>query len=624
MRRSIPLACAAFVLVLSCDENLPSGPSTFAAQLRIAVSHDTLVVGDTNAAVAQALDNSGHQIESLAFTWTSVDSSTVGFASPGSPDTSSGRARRLVGKKTGRSGVSIALPDPRFVSSPASRTETVVVGGVRVLTTHDSTLSAINDTGVAVAAGLVRVNGQLVPRAGEGVRWIHQGSHTAVVTSGDTLRYVAKSNGPDTLIATSDFCLAGAKCADTIVARVSQVLTLALSTKLLRSWSFSDSLTPSITLADRRGNGLAGTTIRYVPATSADSAIVRVGAVIGTSNPTTGVMATPRLISVGNGTSKVIVQGVAPDGSTIVATDSLTQIVRQVARYANVEALRALMSATDSIPMKAVARDARGAVIADATVSVFSSVGVPFNAPWAGPNLILNVSVSGVLTPAITGIALPDSNPLAPQVPVVINVANLTVPKADTVKAGHTQIGIPITVFDSTGLPALGAPVAFGSSFGPVPATVVTDINGQAVAVWTPPDSAAYYTLTGVRPATPLATLADSTGRIVVRRSVQVIAGDPDPTKSTVEVTSTSVVNTTGTTTVTVKVRDIFGNIVKTATPADFIATPTRGTFLAPFSCALGVCTATYQAPATAGADSISVQIGGIDIQFSPLTITIT
>ncbi len=622
MRRAIPLVCAAFFVALSCTENLPSGPATFPAQLRIAVSHDTLVVGDTNVAVAQALDASGDQIQSLSFTWTSADSATVGLVSLGTPDTSSGRTRRLIGQKTGRAGVSIALPDPRFVSNAASRTETVVVGGVRVLTTHDSTLSAINDTGVAVAAGLVRVNGQLVPRAGQGVRWVHQGSHTAVVTSGDTLRYVARSNGPDTLIATSDFCLAGAKCADTVVARVSQALTLTLSAKLFRSWSFSDSLAPNVTLADHRGNGLAGTSIRFVPVAPADSAIVHVSAVIGTSNAANGAMATPRLISSGNGTATVIVQAIAADNVTVLASDTVTDIVRQVARYVNVEALRALISATDSIPMKAVARDVRGAAIADAIVSVALATGVAFNSPWAGPNAALNVSVTGSLSPSLIGIALPDSNPLAPQVPVVNNTAILTVIKADTVKAGHTPTNVPVLVFDSTGLPSLGASVFFATSFGAVPPAVVTDINGQASALWTPPDSAGYYTLTGIRPATPLASLSDSTGRIVVRRSIQVIAGDPDPTKSTVQITSTNIA-TNGTATVTVTVRDVFNNIVKTALPTDFSVTVTRGTAGA-FTCVNGVCTATYTAPATPGADAISVKIGGIEIHFSPLALTIT
>jgi hypothetical protein len=621
MRRAFPLLCAGLVAAFGCNENLPNGPQTFAAQLRIAVSHDTLVVGDSTVAHAQALDASGHEIESLGFTWTSADSSTLAFASPGSPDTSDGRTRRFIGQKAGRSGVTLALPDPRFVSSPSSRTETVVVGGVRVLTTHDSTLSAINDTGVAVAAGLVRVNGALVPRAGQGVRWVHVGAHTTVVTHGDTARYVARSNGPDTLIATSDFCLAGAKCADTVVARVSQVLTLALSTKQLLSWSFSDSLTPNVTLADRRGNGLAFTTIRFVPVGAADSLVVHIGAVIGTSDPATGVMATPRLISAGNGTATVIVQGVAPDGTTIVATDTVTDIVRQVARYANVEALRALMPSVDSIPVRAVARDARGAVIADATVSVLSSVGVSFHAPWAGPNAIVNAGTVAVVTPTITGITLPENNPLAPQVPVTINASNVTIVKVDTVKAGHTQIAVSLVAFDSTGLPALGAPVVFSTPFGLVPATVVTDLNGQATTTWTPPDTAGYFTLTGVQ-TSPLTAVPDSTGRIVIRRSARVVAADPDATKSTVEITATSIA-ANGTATVTVKVRDIFNNLVKSAQPTDFTVNVTHGAVGA-FSCTDGICTATYTAPAATGPDSISVQIGGIEIHFSPLAVTIT
>ena len=594
MRRLLPLLCAGFFVAASCTENLPNGPETFPAQLRIAVAHDTLVVGDSSVAQAQAFDASGHQILALTFTWIFADSSVVGFAFPGSPDTSEGRTRRLIGEKTGRTGVSVGLQDPRFVSAQVTRAQTVVVGGVRVLTTHDSTLSAVNDTGVAVAAGLVRVNGALVPKAGEGVRWVHAGSHTKVVTTGDTARYIAQSNGPDTLIATSDFCLAGAKCADTVIARVSQALTLSVSTDLLRSWSFSDSLTPNVTLADRRGNGLAGTSIRFVPVSATDSTIVHVGAVVGTSNPANGVMATPRLISIGNGSATVTVQAVAPDGSTILATHTIVEVVRQVARFANVEALSALMSATDSIPVRAVARDARGAVIADATVSVATAVGVPFHAPWMGPEAVVNVSTVAALTPTITGIALPDSNPLAPQIPVTINGSFVTVPKADTVKAGHTLFSIPITVVDSTALPAVGAAVVFGTLFGAVPATVVTDVNGAATATWQPPDSAGYYTLTGVRPATPLVTLADSTGRIVLRRSV------------------------------TVTVRDVFNNIVKSADPTMFTVTnnPARGT-VAAFTCVNGVCTATYTAVA-AGADAITVKISGTNILFSPLPVTVT
>src|SRR5439155_14941293 len=156
----------------------------------------------------------GHVIQSLSFNWRSGDSTLLGLAtlSPATPDASSGRAKRLVGLRTGRSVVTLSLPDPRFVVTDASRTETVVVDGVRVLTTRDSTLTAINDTAVAIGAGLVHVNGARVARASQGIRWIHLGSHTALAGQGDTVRYIARSNGPDTLIATHDFCLIGAKC----------------------------------------------------------------------------------------------------------------------------------------------------------------------------------------------------------------------------------------------------------------------------------------------------------------------------------------------------------------------------------------------------------------------------
>src|SRR5439155_15042194 len=150
-----------------------------------------------------------------------------------------------------------------------------------------------------------------------------------------------------TLIATHDFCLIGAKCADTVVVRVTQQLLLTLSARTFFAWSFGDTLGPSVTLADRRGNGQAGTFIRLVPVTAADSAIVKVTAPLGVSNPVTGAMAAPRLIATGNGTARVTVQAIAADGS-VVAVDSIGETVRQVARRVAVEPLRALVTAPDS------------------------------------------------------------------------------------------------------------------------------------------------------------------------------------------------------------------------------------------------------------------------------------
>src|SRR5436190_17720245 len=132
-------AVAPLFFALSCTENLPNGPNTFGATIKISVPHDTLVVGDSSVAQAVATDDNGRAIQSLSFNWTSADSSIVGFASPATDDATAGRTRSLIGRRTGRAVVTLALPDPRFVVSNATRTETVVVGGVRILSTHDST-----------------------------------------------------------------------------------------------------------------------------------------------------------------------------------------------------------------------------------------------------------------------------------------------------------------------------------------------------------------------------------------------------------------------------------------------------------------------------------------------------
>ena len=611
-------------MIASCSENLPSGPEQFVAQLKIAVPHDTLVVGDSSTAQAQAFDEAGFAVSGLTFDWASASNAILGLAAAasGSVEQTSGRTQILVGNRPGQSVVTLTLPDSRFTTTAATRTQTVVVAGVRVLSTRDSTLTAVNDTGFAIATSLVHVNGASVNRASQGIRWTHLGAHTTMVGAGDTVRYIARSNGADTLIATHDFCLRGAKCADTVVARVSQQLTMSLSSRSFLSWSFADSLGPTVTIADRRGTGLAGTTVRFIPLTAADSAIVKVSATIGSGNPSTGVVASPRLVSAGNGTARALVVGLAPDGSTVIGTDTITETVRQVARRIAVEPLRALLSVFDSIPFKPVARDANGAVIADATVTIGSVTGIALHGVWAGPDPMNTPTSQATITPAITGLAVPDSNPLAPQVAVVIDPAVYNLIAADTVVAGATSRPISVAVLDSVAEPAVGATVRFTSQVGVIPGAVTTDANGIAATTWTPPDSAASYTLTGVRDTgSTLPTLADSTGRIVIRRSVVVKAAAPSATKSTVSI-STATIAANDTATLTVTVKDAFNNPVKTATSADFTFSVTRGAIGA-FACANGVCTATYTAPATTGADAISVKIGGADVVHSPLALTI-
>lgn len=617
---------ASLVLTTSCNENLPIGPDSFAASVQMIVPRDTLIVGDSSVATVKATDASGRQVLALKFGWSSADSSIISFATAADSEAASGRTRVLVGKKPGRAAVSVALPDIRFITSNTTRTQTVVVGGVKVLTSHDTTLTAINDTASIISTSLVKSNGALVNKASLGIKWTHLGTHTTVVGTGDTIRYIAKSNGLDTLIASHDFCLAGAKCADTVFARVGQLLTLSLSTRNFTAWSFGDSVGPTIILADRRGTGLAGTSVRFVPVTAADSAIVRLTTPIGTSNPVNGALAAPQMISQGNGTAKVRVLALLPDGFSVVAIDSVTEKVRQVARRVSAEPLRGSYTANDSLPILPAARDARGALIKDATVT-FSTTNLFISGNYAAPVSGITAPTVGTIVPSITGIALPDSNPAAPQVPVLVNVSTITMLKPDTVVAGATQRLLTVTSFDSLGNPAAGKWVRFGASGGIAPDSVLLDGSGNANVTWTPPDSGTTFTLTGVRGnTTPMTTFADSAGRVVLVYSVTIKAeAVPNAAKSTVAVSQTSVVHSTNVMVITVTVKDRFGNPIKTAVPGDFTATTGGvGGTIGAFSCTDGVCSASYTAPVTPGSATIIVKIGGADVQLSPFTITIT
>lgn len=624
-RLRVAALIASVAIIAGCTENLPTGPAVFAnTTLRYLTAHDTIVVGDTALATARASDAVGNQVQGLTFGWSSSDSNVVGLVSPTSDDGAAGRVKSLVGKKTGTSVVSMTLPDQRFTTSAVSRAQTVVVAGVRILSTHDSTLTAINDTGRAIAAGLVHQNGASVTRASTGLRWTHRGTHTLVVGAGDTVRYISQSPGVDTLIASHDLCLAGAKCADTAVVRVTQTLSLSLSTHAFLSWSFRDSVTPTITLADRRGFGLTGTSIQFVPVGASDAAVAAIAGPFGTSNFSAGVMATPRAISIGNGTARIAVRALGIDGSTIIATDTFTLTVRQVARRVSVFPIRAVMSIIDSVPVQATAFDARGFTIGDATITITptgTNLTNPSGIYWAGPNGPAVLGTTATLDAVLTGAATPAANPLAPQIAVAADQAQLTLAGVDTVVAGTTQRTYGAQVFDTASTPAALSWVRYHASANPQPDSTQVSGVGSTSVVWNPPNTAGSYTLTGVRSTPTLATLSDSAGRIVLRRSVVVKASTPDVTRSSVVANATTVA-VNGTTTITVSVNDIFGNAVLDATPSTFTIAATRGA-IGGFACVAGVCQGTYTAPATSGADAITVQINGLDVLNSPVAITV-
>jgi hypothetical protein len=629
----LPLAASAIALaatVMSCDENLPAGPNTFNVTLQIVAARDTVVVGDSNVLQGRASDGSGRVIQGLKFTWTSADTNLLSLAKPNVVDVEAvtGRKQVLVGKRPGLSRVTMSLPDARFRSDDNSRNQTVVVGGVRVLTTHDTTLTAINDTAVATAAGLIKANGALVTAPSQGVKWVHRGNRTQIVGTGDTIKYIAKTNGADTLIAMHDFCLANQKCADTVVVHVAQQLSLTLNTHAFDAWAFSDSVGPSIVLADRRGTGQAGTFIKFTPRTAADSAIVQVSAALGTTNPATGAMAVPKLVTAGNGTARVLVEGVTLDG-TVSASDSVTVTVRQVARRIAAEAAHGELTVTDSIPLRAIARDARGATIADAEVTL-TTVNIGMHDVWMGPTSTPRVSAT--IVPQLTGIALPSNNPGAPQIAPAVDVSVMDFVAVDTLKASELKT-INVLLIDSLGRPGAGHWVRFGArelktGVVPAPDSVQAGVDGIAHVIWTLPTVPGTYTLTGVRGTkAPMDALADSLGRVVIRHSVEVTAADPDAVASTLAISRTTV-NQSQTATVTVTVKDKFGNLVKDATIAggSFVlaATGVGGTFSSTATCTDGVCTVTYTPPTTAGTATISAKINGAEIVHSPITITIT
>jgi hypothetical protein len=610
-------AVATLTVLLSCNENLPTGPDAFSARLEIGVTSDTIIVGDSSKAQARAIGPNNVVISGLTFNWTSSSATTLGLASS---DEANGRTRTLVAVKPGQSVVTLALPDKRFTTTAATRNETIVVGGVKVLSSRDTTLTAVNDTAVAIATSLVKANGALVNRVSQGIRWIHQGTRTTVVGTGDTIRYIARANGADTLIATHDFCLKSAKCADTVIARVSQTLTMSLTQHTFQVWSFSDSVGPTVILADRRGNGLAGTSVRFIPVTPADSTIVKVAPPVGTSNPTTGLVAAPRLVSIGNGTARVAVRALAPDGFTAVATDTITETVRQVARRIMVEPLRASLSVIDFIPYVSRARDARGAIIDDATTDVVA-VGTVVGGGRIGPNSPSTPTSVATVTPTLSGIALPENNPDAPQVGVTVLQSVVNLFSVDTVKAGLTQRLVTVSVLDSNGTPAVGVTVRFTVSQGAVPAPVISDGNGVVVVSWFPPDITGSYTLTGVRDVPGESAPETIAGTTIIRRTAVVLAGAPDAVKSSASASPTSF-PVAGTTTVTVNVRDAFNNPVLNVVPGDLTIAATQGTFSAG-ACTNGVCTFTYT-PAATGAATITVKIGGVDVTNSPLLLNIT
>lgn len=138
-----------------------------------------------------------------------------------------------------------------------------------------------------------------------------------------------------------------------------------------------------------------------------------------------------------------------------------------------------------------------------------------------------------------------------------------------------------------------------------------TCTNGVCTATYTAPTT----------PGTPSFTAKVGTTSIPgTTPTVTVSPGAPDPTTSTLAIAD-SVVTVGGTTTVTVTLRDQYGNLVTTAGPSAFAGLATIGG-LGAFTCVNAVCTATYTG-STIGTASLTATIGGVGMLGSPGTIRI-
>jgi adhesin/invasin len=487
-----------------------------------------------------------------------------------------------------------------------------VIAGLAFTTTKDTTLTAVGDTIKLRATGLAKTATGTVARALTGLAWsIKTLGATAFTAVGDSARLIAQANGADTVIVRHLYCLAGARCADTAIVRVAQVLTVAVATPSLAAWSLGDTVSSSVTLRDRRGFGQPGAFLTFVPKTAADSAVVKVTSLIGTSEATTGAMAVSRFVAAANGTAAIAVKAFT-SGGVLLDTASLSVMVRQVAIRTAVLPLVASISDGDSIPLKAVAYDARSNAIGDATLA-YNSIGTVMSGIWAIGSAPTTSTTTGVWV-GVSGPALAASNVGAPAVPLAVDTAQIQSVPPYAAVAGSDSIArtVAASAKRAGGVPVSGAWVRFSATRGTtVPDSAQTSALGAVQTVWTPANRSGKAILTVIQRSgtTAPASVADSAGLILARRSVTVVAAPPSGAASSIRAADT--VMTVGTTTtLTITALDRYGNAVNTVQPTDFNSIATTGS-IGIWTCIANVCTATYTAAGVVGTATLSADFAG-------------
>ncbi len=605
-------------VVVACTEHLPVGPSAFGATLAVPALPDTLVVGDLKSISALTNDGAGNAVSGLTYAWALSDSGVLGF---GASESASGATRTLLAKRTGVSTVTLRLPDLRFATTNVTKRVTAVLARLQLTTARDTSVRSIGDTIVVRATGFVKSGATTVASPLSALSWTLRGTGaTAMLAGGDSARVIALSNGVDTVIVAHPYCLAGARCADTALVRVSQVMRLALAAPTLSAWSFNDTVSTAATLKDLRGNGQIGTYLKFFPQAAADSAVVTVTALNGLSQPTNGSMAVSKLIAKANGIARVTVRAYSL-ADALIDTASISVTVRQIAVRTTVFPLQSSVTHGDSVPLRARAIDARGTVIADATVAL-TPVSGTLSGFWAigsAPSAAATQHVWG----DVAGVAAAANHAGAPAVTVARDTAAIQSLPAMTVVAGSDSVAkvVAVSVRTYAAVAVPSAWVRYVASGGVTTAdSIQTGADGSGTVTWTAPTTVGTYRLTVLKREGALpVTAADSAGLILARRTVQVIAAAAHPTTSRVTPTDT-LINAAGTTTLSLAAKDAYGNVTTTIVPADIVTTVLTGTIGA-WTCASSTCTATYTAPITVGTDTVSVKLAALHTLGSPFAI---
>jgi hypothetical protein len=323
-------------------------------------------------------------------------------------------------------------------------------------------------------------------------------------------------------------------------------------------------------------------------------------------------MAAPKMISAGNGTARVAVVGRNPDGST-ADSDTITYVIRQIAVRSSVEPLQIQLTEVDTIPALIVARDVRGFRIPDATFTLAASTGLSLESTGRLTVTALGSAFTGTLAATVTGSSLSSANPGAPQYTVAVDTAQVSVLAAITFTAdalNRTQ-NIGLLLRAPGGGSVANRWVRLLASAGVLSAdSTLTDGSGGFAATWTPSTLAGRQIFTAfVRPVGSVGVITDSAGLIVMRRSVSIAPGLPAAANSNLTMRSTTLA-AGDTSTIVVRIRDAFNNLVTNVSPADF-TTAVMGGVLGAMTCDQGVCTALYTAT-TAPLGRVEVRIGGV------------